>query len=564
MQWFNGIHNHFIIEFSDDSAPESKEGTMCIGSITMWNFGRSRNLHYPIHTITAKEKDNAVSDLWEQYTEEIMMLEGNVVHINDEKVTIEYQPSANQAWQFWANNELTQSATYPSMFAKVHKNELAFIGGSLGNSKTDKWAVPTAESRERDLNVLNEYRLQLNTQNLSPDNYHRKELLFMADNGLRQIGNPRIGMYANLQRPEPLHLEVNNWEHILYVIYMEAVQKNQIDEFLKTLGNSVEMGGCSLKFIAAKIKEHYENQAKRSKKLSTRLIGAQAIALSRYSLRLIDAIKHKDDTDIQNIRFVVLSKICQAMRTVGTQMNSVYADKESINQLENACKFYFNLFSLFFKEYCNSTVWTIGYVVSFHAEKLWNQYNIGYVILSMQGKESKHSAIKQELKTCSNRSSSQDGKGKWHQLARGSFVRNFYLPYHFPVDSYVSHSDSRNPPMKGDVCGCFRFIDSGSMACDECLNDLSLVHDAMLGFVSNSVINILRPHICDKCGERFPYSTLLNSHQSEHASVVSVKVKLVPRNMKLSELKKELIKNNLSTIGSRAVLCERLETLEHL
>ena len=74
LPWFNGIHNHFIVEFSDDGTPESKEKTMCIGSITMWNFGkrvRSRNLHYPIHTITAKEKDNAVSDLWERHTDSL-------------------------------------------------------------------------------------------------------------------------------------------------------------------------------------------------------------------------------------------------------------------------------------------------------------------------------------------------------------------------------------------------------------------------------------------------------------------------------------------------------------
>ena len=105
--------------------------------------------------------------------------------------------------------------------------------------------------------------------------------------------------------------------------------------------------------------------------------------------------------------------------------------------------------------YCNSTVWTVSYVVAFYAEKLWKEYNMGYGILSIQGKESKHSAIKQELKTCSNRSCSQDNKGKWHQLLRGSFVRNFYLPYHFPMENYVSRSDSRNPPVNGIVCSCF-------------------------------------------------------------------------------------------------------------
>ena len=44
--WFNDQKNHFIVEFSDDGAPESKDGTMCIGqgnrlgigSLTLWNL----------------------------------------------------------------------------------------------------------------------------------------------------------------------------------------------------------------------------------------------------------------------------------------------------------------------------------------------------------------------------------------------------------------------------------------------------------------------------------------------------------------------------------------------
>ena len=134
--WFNGITNHFIFEFSD-GAPETCYLTMSIGSLSCWNFGsriRSRDFHYPLHTISAKEKDEAVGTLWKQHTEKMELLEGNILVINNEKVTVEFQPSTDQAWQFRANNELTQSATYPSMFAKVHRSELSIIGGSLGNS----------------------------------------------------------------------------------------------------------------------------------------------------------------------------------------------------------------------------------------------------------------------------------------------------------------------------------------------------------------------------------------------------------------------------------------------
>ena len=98
-----------------------------------------------------------------------------------------------------------------------------------------------------------------------------------------QLGEPRIREYANLQWPEPLHLEVNNWEHLLYVMYVVALHKNKVDKFLIALGDSVTTGGCGLKFIATKIKEHYDDKNTRSNKLGTRLIGAQAIALTRYS-----------------------------------------------------------------------------------------------------------------------------------------------------------------------------------------------------------------------------------------------------------------------------------------
>ena len=198
-------------------------------------------------------------------------------------------------------------------------------------------------------------------------------------------------------------------------------------------------GGCGLFFIAAKFKEHHSNVIQRFNVNSCRLIGDQAIEIARHSYRLIDAMRDSIDSELQQIRLSVLSQLCQALRKIGRLINVIDGSDVWLSELKFQCKLYFNLFSLYYNVYCNSTVWTIGYVVPFHAERLWNDYKIGYGILSMQGKESKHSAIKTELKMCTNRSTSQDEKGKWHQLARGSFVRNYYLPYHFPIDTYVPH-----------------------------------------------------------------------------------------------------------------------------
>ena len=151
--WFNDIENHFVIEFSDDGAPESKNTTMSIGSLTMWNFGskvRSRDYHYPIHTVSCGEKEEVLTDMWRQHTDKMLLIEGSILNINNNDVTVEFQPSADQVWQCWANDELTTSATYPSIF---HKTKLNLIGSSLGS----KWKIPNMENRREDLQKLNSF-----------------------------------------------------------------------------------------------------------------------------------------------------------------------------------------------------------------------------------------------------------------------------------------------------------------------------------------------------------------------------------------------------------------------
>ena len=92
--------------------------------------------------------------------------------------------------------------------------------------------LKSKESRANDLKKLDDFKEELNSKNLSSESSHKKELEFMAKNGLRQIREPRIGPYANLQRSEPLHLEVNNWEHLLFLLYIEALQNSKMEIFL--------------------------------------------------------------------------------------------------------------------------------------------------------------------------------------------------------------------------------------------------------------------------------------------------------------------------------------------
>ena len=620
LMWFNGNKYHFIFQFSDDGAPETSELGMSIGSLTCWNFGsrvRSREFHYLLHCLSVSEKDAVMEDIWRQHTEEMEVLEGNVLTVCGQQCTTEFQPSADQSWQSWANNELNQAAAYPSPYANVHKGELCKMGGSIGCSTGCTWQVPNEDKRQGDLKKVIEFEKTLPIH-LNKSQHHSKVLEFMASNGLRQLGEPRIGEFANRQRPEPVHNEINAWQHILNLIYKEALQRNNIELFLEILsspvdtanngqvqlsptllttpheegvgervrqidivntqakafdehmqaatagsGSSGKMPGCGLSFVASKIREHYNDKDHRANNLSTRLIGEQAIALAKYSYRLIDALEIPDESPAQRLKRQALGKAAEHLRNASTLFNKVDTNSIEIEQLKENLTTYFNLLALFFPSSVNITVWTVAYAIPYHASLLFENYNIGFGILSLQAKESKHSGIKHDL-LLTNRSRSTGSLGKWWQVMRANYVRAFYLPEHHPMPSmYISHYESRIPSQatKPNYCQCGReksaLEEQLCSFCDECAIVLECASKQELVEVANE---ILKPVACPLCKERFPDQPSCDQHYNViHSKGLQSSKHLIPRTLSVAQLKDELKKRGLSTTGSKDILSRRLE-----
>ena len=109
--------------------------------------------------------------------------------------------------------------------------------GQLEFSANDTWNPPSKETRDKHLHKLEEYRKTL--ENLDPKQKHKKVLSFMAENGLREIEEPRISIFANRVRPEPVHCEINGWQHLLNLIYQEGLRRDLVLSVLKVLGNPV-------------------------------------------------------------------------------------------------------------------------------------------------------------------------------------------------------------------------------------------------------------------------------------------------------------------------------------
>ena len=243
--WFNGNVNHFVVEFPDDGAPESKEKTRTIGTFSLWNYGsriRSREFQYPLHMLTASEKDDVCELLWKQHSDEMNLIEGNIFHITNEKVTFSFVPGGDTAWLCWAANVLPSSATYPSPFCNVHKSQLTEMDGLLDYHLNAKWRIPNIESQKSEIEKLETFKRTLSVD-ITDELKHKKCLAFMSENGLRQIGEPRIGLFADRIKPDPLHLEVNNWTHCLNILYFEATRRDRFSQVCSTLKATINDDG---------------------------------------------------------------------------------------------------------------------------------------------------------------------------------------------------------------------------------------------------------------------------------------------------------------------------------
>ena len=181
----------------------------------------------------------------------------------------------------------------------------------------------------------------------------------------------------------------------------------------------------------------------------------------------------------------------------------------------------------------------------------------------MQGKESLHSALKQQLRTETNRSIETKETGKWHQIMRSSYVRNFYIPYHYELQpSYNSHYQTRVAPKDDDSCNyciCSRkLVCETDRVCPSC-HDSGIVLDcAKNGKHSDSVVKSLKPIRCNICNERFADELMLGRHLIEchsDSSLLTNKA-ILPSKMTTTELKNELKKRNKSTTGNKELLRE--------
>ena len=129
------------------------------------------------------EKDEVIGELWEQHCEEMKTMKGNYFTINGQRHVFEFAPSADQAWETWAANEVNQAAIYPSPYGNVSQSTMSQANGSLGDKESDTWHVWSEGEHQKHVIAIQEKKVELASNNLSDKQQHEKLLQFLRENG---------------------------------------------------------------------------------------------------------------------------------------------------------------------------------------------------------------------------------------------------------------------------------------------------------------------------------------------------------------------------------------------
>lgn len=164
---------------------------------------------------------------------------------------------------------------------------------------------------------------------------------------------------------------------------------------------------------------------------------------------LIDALKQPCDTEKQTFILHVFAYSCLQLRqSVSIFCRIVNITLQDIRELQQHCSNLLRARCLFSK--VSPTFWTMGHIIPAHAFDVFQKYQMGLNVVSMEGREAKHMAIR---RYCQN----TNHLYRWVQVFRYEFIQLIWLRERgYNVEERHCHKQTYIPlnVTNGESCFC--------------------------------------------------------------------------------------------------------------
>ena len=133
--------------------------------------------------------------------------------------------------------------------------------------------------------------------------------------------------------------------------------------------------------------------------------------------------------------------------------------------------------ALFLPTSVNPTVWTIGHIIPAHTKEVHEKYGQGLGIVTMEGREAKHIALKKLSENTFH-------KRHWYEIFKHEFVMLVWLPEQgFNLSTYKHTAVYIPDRVFSDPRFCYCNLEKASPTDDKC----TFCGDPIMKFIQQSV-----------------------------------------------------------------------------
>ena len=504
LQWFGKTEGTFLFAVGGDGCPFGKNESACSFLLSFLNVGKrvaSSNDNFIIFGGNCAETSPVVCKYCQFLCKEICEIEKQVFEIEGLHVTFKCAEIPNDMKMLaMLGGELPNSAKYFSSFANVSKDNCTDLNGTFATDKKSTWNPWKYEERIKIANEVEKFKKSLSEKQLKEKQLRSKVTDFIARKKSRQEFVPLIGKLIDHAHVEPLHIKNNAWQYFFKAVLNEAFAKSNLPDSCKKFADIpndsiVSRVVTALKFevkakcLARKVKKWYDETQGKGQDLQYRFTGKDSRLLCHNFMRLIKWLNSEKDSEDQRRTVLILAYLGLRLRDCVSLFCRFDITVEQLTQLSVVAREYYRVNALFLSSSVNPTVWTIGHIIPAHTRELHEKYGQGLGLVTMEGREAKHIALKKlSENTFYHR--------RWYEIFKHEFVMLVWLPEQgFDLSTY-KHTDVYIPNrVLSDPRFCYCNLEKAAPTDEKC----TFCSDPIMKFIQHSVEQgkVLPQMLCD-------------------------------------------------------------------
>ena len=244
---------------------------------------------------------------------------------------------------------------------------------------------------------------------------------------------PLLGTFIDKAHVEPLHLKNNAWQYFFKAVLREALSKSKLPPGCKNFSEvpadtsfarviTALQAKVKTRRLANKTKQWFNETQGSGPDLHYRFTGKDSRSFCHNFMRLIKWLSDPSDSKKQHQTVLVLAYQGVRLRDCVSLCNRFDITLDQIDQLAHACHEYFVVNALLTQTSVNPTIWTMGHIIPAHCRQVFEKYEQGLGIVTMEGREAKHIFLKKL-------SDNTRYQNRWMEIFRHEYIMLIWLPH---------------------------------------------------------------------------------------------------------------------------------------